>query len=1022
MEERTRCAVVRRTAKYRIKEVGLFQLFKMDDLNCEAVAADWLHIYKAEPENAFLILKQFFFETSGCNVLLTPEMKSSADYMNLIREAAKLYDKGSHEYPLTLPGQQWLTLRVKIHDFIESLIGQSQYSVLYDRFLITNIISLLNLLVASKIRAFRHTASFIGMKIVCAIGHISVAVSKNLEATVIRQRRVIKLQNSGTSRAISKIEAVTAERKELEDNMAEIKKLVSYAFGAVLAHCYEDKSVEIRLLCVTEVSEVLTIYPDLFTEDKFLIYLGVSLADPILNIQKPAFRTLTYLYSMDKYAEKLWNFTKSFRHLIISLTRSENIDVVTDALILLKYMLERHRDLFQDICLNRIFSFVYSLNRNVAQIAGACISERVALLDEDADGGVSRNTPRLREVAKFYLEYSKNPDHCPYIVDALIGSGEMIKDWDGMTDLLLDKPRFDADALNDTEKGALIELMVYAVIQSATGQGPIGRGPIPTEMHTPEELQANRAEITEHFIRTLPELLELYKDNSLVLTYLLVIPQYFDLDVCAKQIHLYHVDSLLRKLHYIVERINTWRVLDAAARALKHLCSDPHAIYARADLTRTVMIDETVATFNNCMGKYRLAVQEMKDDETSTYADDVDIRNVTRKISIFYHSHNMTPWRLWDLSFKIIPETMRNPKRPFPHEALKYCMNICSSALLWGLIDFAREEDLEKEGVKEKFHLFRKRLHRFVDHMCRLIKGARENAVLASPILREEAHNSLCKVLYMFSFKLRSYGNPFLNNMIYVAYRDYMMNLLSKYVHEYILGDLLHDQNDPRYKFDRLRDKRRVLEFYCKLMYRHTTSLKRPRNDFIRSLDFFEDYCNEIKPALISQGSRVNAVDCSLLMQYSLYRLYNELIAERGYICTGSKEFIAIKGLAKRITSPFSLNLLMQRNAILTFHKAGVLLALTTPDEWHLESFGRPRSLPLLEILCGFTDALVDADKMYMLKYVEKRFSDALLIPTIDTDLEEYCEPYILYKNSLKRRILHDEPVASGSGVMESPL
>lgn len=68
-------------------------------------------------------------------------------------------------------------------------------------------------------------------------------------------------------------------------------------------------------------------------------------------------------------------------------------------------------------------------------------------------------------------------EHGAYLVDSLIESNEMMKDWECMTDLLLEEPGAAEEPLDDRQETSLIEIMVCCIRQAATGEPPVGRGP-----------------------------------------------------------------------------------------------------------------------------------------------------------------------------------------------------------------------------------------------------------------------------------------------------------------------------------------------------------------------------------------------------------------------------------------------------------------------------------------------------------------------------------------------------------------
>jgi len=61
-----------------------------------------------------------------------------------------------------MSGIQWKKFRSNFCDFVGHLVKQCQYSIIYDQYLMDNMISLLTGLSDSQVRAFRHTATLAG--------------------------------------------------------------------------------------------------------------------------------------------------------------------------------------------------------------------------------------------------------------------------------------------------------------------------------------------------------------------------------------------------------------------------------------------------------------------------------------------------------------------------------------------------------------------------------------------------------------------------------------------------------------------------------------------------------------------------------------------------------------------------------------------------------------------------------------------------------------------------------------------
>lgn len=58
------------------------------------------------------------------------------------------------------------------------------------------------------------------------------------------------------------------------------------------------------------------------------------------------------------------------------------------------------------------------------------------------------------------------------MVDALIDTQPMMKDWECMTDLLLEEPGEFENELTQTEEAILIDIMTLSIIQTVTGISP----------------------------------------------------------------------------------------------------------------------------------------------------------------------------------------------------------------------------------------------------------------------------------------------------------------------------------------------------------------------------------------------------------------------------------------------------------------------------------------------------------------------------------------------------------------------
>lgn len=99
----------------------------------QSIVDDWIEQYKVDRRNALLHLMQFFINASGCKGRITLEMQTSMEHTAIIRKMTEEFDEESGEYPLIMPGQQWKKFKMNFCDFVQTLVKQCQYSIIYDQ-------------------------------------------------------------------------------------------------------------------------------------------------------------------------------------------------------------------------------------------------------------------------------------------------------------------------------------------------------------------------------------------------------------------------------------------------------------------------------------------------------------------------------------------------------------------------------------------------------------------------------------------------------------------------------------------------------------------------------------------------------------------------------------------------------------------------------------------------------------------------------------------------------------------------
>lgn len=943
---------------------------------------DWIEGYKLDRNAALLELIQFFIQCSGCRGQITPYMYANMEHAEIIRKMTEEFDEESGDYPLIMSGPVWKKFRSNFCDFVQVLVRQCQYSIIYDQYMMDNVISLLTGLTDSQVRAFRHTSTLAAMKLMTALVDVALNLSINLDNT---QRQYdaerAKQQNK---RAGDRLELLMTKRQELEENQAEIRNMLTYIFKGVFVHRYRDTQPEIRSICMAEIGVWMKKYPNMFLDDSYLKYVGWTLYDKVGDVRNCCLKTLAPLHESPDLSGKLELFTNRFKDRIVEMTLDKEYDVAVQAIklvinILKNFDIHRSSDhVLTDKDCENVYELVYSSNRSVAQAAGEFLNTKLFQRDDEATKHLksakgkkrSPNTPLIRDLVQFFIE-SELHEHAAYLVDSLWDINEMMKDWECMTDLLLEEPGRGEEPLDDRQETSLIEITVCCVKQAATGESPVGRGPN-RKLTAKESKQVaeDKTKLTEHFIVTLPQLLLKYLMDPEKVANLLQIPQYFDLDIYTSSRQEKNLEALLRYLHEIVEKHTDAEVLEACSKCFESLCSEEYAIAGKCDVARKTLIDSLVV-------KFREAVQEFfaegeQPDEEEVFA----LLASLKRIYAFYSCHDLTNWELWDELFHIIKMAVEGAS--ISEDIVCKGISSCTMAILWYL-NRLNEDDPEKDQIK----LLKRRL----DNLMK----CSDELMWKNNRIAEEAFVSVCDLLIVFSKNLGE-TNALLKPLVYEVDQE-MHKRLSEFLTDKVFVEDDDDDVDENVKIEELHKRRNFLACFCKLVVYNVIHIKNASEMFKHYMKFYNDYGDIIK-ATLSKAREINKVSTAKTLAMSLTQLYKELQYEQGEIDRSSDAFQSIKELARRFSLSFGLDQVKNREAVAAMHREGIVFSLQ-PGE-NAQSGGPPPNLSFMEVLCEFTNKLMKQDKKTVLNYLDKHLSGGL-----PANRGDEWQPLLTYRNSL---------------------
>ncbi|XP_076097858.1 cohesin subunit SA-2-like isoform X2 [Mytilus galloprovincialis] len=955
---------------------SMFDVVKGGRSSLQSLVDDWIESYKNDRDSALLELIQFFIQGSGCKGKITPYMYANQEHAEIIRRMTEEFDEESGDYPLIMSGPIWKRFRSNFCEFVQVLVRQCQYSIIYDQYMMDNIISLLTGLTDSQVRAFRHTSTLAAMKLMTALVDVALNLSINLDNT--QRQYEAERQKQQMKRANDRLDMLLTRRQELEENQAEIRNMLTYIFRGVFVHRYRDTQPEIRSICMTEIGVWMKKYPNMFLDDAYLKYVGWTLYDKIGDVRQCCLRALYPLYETEDLSPKLELFTNRFKDRIVEMTLDKEYDVAVQGIRLVISILRYNDTILSDKDCENVYELVYSSNRQVAQAAGEFLNTKLFLRDYEGPKTLkihkgkkqSLNAPLIRDLVQFFIE-SELHEHAAYLVDSLWDINDMMKDWDCMTDLLLDEPQKGEEPLDDRQETSLIEIMVCCVKQAATGESPVGRGH--NRKLTAKEtknVSEDKTRLTEHFISTLPQLLLKYLMDPEKVANLLLVPQYFELDIYTASRQEKNLEALLRYLHEVVEKHTDTEVLEACSKCYECLCCEEYAIAGKCDVARKTLIDSLVVKFKEAMQDFFAEGEEPDEDEIFALTASL------KRIYAFYSCHNLTSWDLWDDIFSIIKNG--NENQTIPDEIVSKAMSSASMSVLW----YLQKLD-ENNPSKDEMKALRKRLNDLLKYCHELMYHPKDR-------VNEEAFITICDLLIVFSKNMAN--NDMMKPLVYEPDKN-LQQQLSNFLTDKVFVDDEDDDVDENVKIEELHKRRNFLACFCKLIVYNIVGIRVAADMFKHYMKFYNDYGDIIK-ATLSKAREINKVTTAKTLALSLTQLYREQFADGGPIDRSSDSFQSLKELARRFALSFGLDAVKNREAVAAMHKEGILFSLSRPDD-HRDHSGPPPYLTFLEILSEFTNKLMKPDRRVVLAYLDKNLPDGGISSTED------WQSLIAYRNSL---------------------
>lgn len=947
----------------------------LTNTSIQVLVENWIDTYKKNQEQASIDLINFLIKSCGCRGKLSKNIFKSKEYNDAINELVDYFDtnndEGATDYPIINTQLQFKRFKVNFTEFIQLLIQKCQHSILYDQFMLDNLLTFLICLSDSQIRAFRHTSTLCLVKIMTAL--IDVLLMSNVTKDALDRQYNSEKSKSQSKRALDRLENLSQKRKEMDSNEYEIQNFLNFIFKAVFIHRYRDSVTDIRTLCINELGEWMKMYPTKFLDDHFLKYIGWTLNDRQHECRLKCLQILKPLYENKTLLQKLELFTTRFKQRLIDMALDKDTDVCVNAIKLLTSIYKANDQLLEDKDCEAIYALVFHINRSIAQASGEFLYhklfDKVKLQNEDDnDDDEDDNKPYLLLLIQFLIE-SELHEHPTYLIDSMWDIHQMLKDWKCMTDLLLLKEHH----LDDLNEKYLIEIMTCCVKQAATGEYPVGR--VQTQA-SKKNLQEDRNQLTIHFIQTITQLLTKYNSDDEKLLNLLQIPLYFELAQYKDRRYEKHIDSLLEILMDIYLKNINIQVLNASSLCLSYLSNEAfYNLHQKVNLKCSSIVDRLIVNFEQSM---QLFSERTEVDLDELYPLIISLK----RLAAFSTHHNILEHKqeIWPIVYTLIKAASTNESISF--DIVDNCFNLIRSLLCWSIKKLNELSDTNEDGVVTT--------PEYNDLMDDVRKMSRKYYRIVNKLfvhdnkqIEEEAYFELCDLLLLLNQNLES-TCPNLNDLI-IDVQPTDINMLLMYCVNNVFETDVNitatneDENDVTItngsvdKIEKLHKKRCILAAFSKLVMYNTVPM-RYMAEICRGYSKYATSYGDIVKQTLNCCRDISKVLTSKLISLTLQRELNDLINNYQRNNEDEDEFFELeeyyqfKELAKKFQQFIygsTLNELNKsREALIEFHIESINYC---NDSKNLQA------IRFFDLLKDFTNKLNNNDKRQILVYLNKK-------------------------------------------------
>ncbi|PAV87375.1 hypothetical protein WR25_07075 isoform A [Diploscapter pachys] len=781
--------------------------------NIDEMLDEWIEEYSNNYSTALSKLLQFFFSSTGCKGKVPTHIINNIDYPTLIKQMTENFGEDTADYPLLQSGS-YRRYRANLHIFLNALIMKCKSSVIFDNRMMDMIVQLLTGLADSSVRAFRHTATFCAMKICSALVDVALELARNSD-TNAKQLEAEKAKIKQAGGATDKLDFLMQQKDEMESHMEDVRHMLTYLFKSVFVHRYRDILADARSICIAELGYWIEIYPEHFLEDSYLKYIGWTLYDKVPEVRICCIKALLPLYNKPENLGKLELFTNKFKERLVSMVLDTDMDTAVQACHLMSSIYRVFPTLLQAKDCLPIYDMVYSNHRPLAVAAGEFLNTKVFQQIRAANKGQSNNIQLIMDLISFYDEGDCH-DHATYLVDALIDTNEMIKDWKTMVELLLAKDSFD----ESRKEGLLIDILCCSVKQAATGEYPAGRYQVKRGAPLQKEAKSitdDRERLSGILIPALPKLLEKFIGDREKVAQLATLPQYFVLDMYMAGRMENYLTDLWTMLQEIVNKHVDDDCLTDVAETVSYLLTN-QTVATHLERYKTALLDALVSTMRRVIQSYPSDGVDME-DEAALEESRADVDAIFRRVAAFACVIDMKRYDVADQAALFLQNHDR-----LSDAVTEKAILIIHIQMLYDLLRITKDQESNRTDAIKKL---KKKRENFVQTAGNVIKFGSAGVTMVDRIFivlevkqsYVQSFLTMCDMCTFFNSSLVSDDSEKSKQLQPLVYKldDSILRSMADYVERCVFKRVTSDSAEPYHQVELNHKKRIILAGFAKL-------------------------------------------------------------------------------------------------------------------------------------------------------------------------------------------------------------